>query len=62
VIICRSPAFNALACLFALMAAFGCSVWTPAKAQVSAGSVTRAYTSISYADGSIQNTDHKRNA
>jgi len=46
VIICRSPAFNALACLFALMAAFGCSVWTPAKAQVSAGSVTRAYTKI----------------
>jgi hypothetical protein len=46
VIIRRSPAFNSLACLFALMAAFGCSVWTPAGAQVSAESITRTYSNI----------------
>jgi hypothetical protein len=45
-ITCRSPAFNFLAYLFALMVVLGCSVWTPAKAQKSAGSVTRAYTII----------------
>jgi hypothetical protein len=45
-IICRSPAFNVLMYLFALMVVLGCSAWTPAKAQKSAGSVTRAYTNI----------------
>jgi hypothetical protein len=46
VISCRSPAFKSLACLFALMAAFGCSVWTPAVAQVSGESITRTYSNI----------------
>jgi hypothetical protein len=45
-IICRSPAFNFLVYLFALMVVLGCSAWTPAKAQKSAGPITRAYTNI----------------
>jgi hypothetical protein len=44
--ICRSPAFSFLAYLLALTVVLGCSVWTPAKAQKSVGSVTRAYTKI----------------
>jgi hypothetical protein len=46
VTICRSPAFNALACLIAVLAAFGGSVRMPAAAQQPGGSVTRTYSNI----------------
>lgn len=45
-IICRSPAFNSLACLFALLAAFSGSARIPAAAQEPAGPVTRTYSTI----------------
>jgi hypothetical protein len=46
VIISKSSASHFLVSLFAALASFGCSLWTPAVAQAPLGSIARAYTHI----------------